>query len=70
MLISTLRVEISILQGKWMEIFDCHAVLRLRAKWPIFEKLWVGPPMHNRVKVIKAPASDYNSFDFFHHIWD
>jgi len=38
MLISTLRVEISIPQDKGMGMFDCHAVLRLRVNDPFLKK--------------------------------
>jgi len=36
-------------QGKWMGMFDYHAIQRLRVKWSIFKTPRVGiPPIHNR----------------------
>ena len=46
MLISILRVEISIPQGKGLGMFDYHVVLQLQVKLPVFRKPQVGtvPP--------------------------
>jgi len=66
MLISTLRVEISIPQGKEMGMCDYNAVLRLRVKWPIFKPPRVGTALtiHNRIKTHRRQIIAVNAVTF------